>query len=153
MTLDDIQNSIFQGKKGVSQALELVTKYVSNKKVPLNNQEQILSLYRKTKAKLETISPEFINQISVTQRYKNYVKQVVPESKIDDILVRSVKLMQVATDDSNKRILDAREPATKRNREFEKNEVIKFFRLNYSSILVLFELYNMLHDIKSEINR
>ena len=81
------------------------------------------------------------------------LSRLVDSNKIMSVSGSATKVLEIATQDSNKRILDAKEPSTRRNREYEKNEVVKFFHNNYNSLVALFELYNLFHDIKQEINR
>jgi hypothetical protein len=154
MTLDDIENAIFQGQKGFDQALDLIERYKTNKKHFLNDGRLIAINQRinGVKQKLNTIPTQFLNKISVTLRYKNYIRSVTPVGKIESVSAAATKVLEIVTEDSNKRILSAKEPATKRNRQYEKTEVIKFFHQNYNSIVALFELYNLLHDIKDVIN-
>ncbi len=154
MTLDDIENAIFQGQKGFDRAFELIDKYKSNKKYFINDGKMIAINHRLNgiKRKLETVPVQFLNKISVTLRYRNYIKDVMPTEKIDSVSTLATRVIALATDDSNKRILSAKEPATKRNRQYEKTEVTKFFYQHYNSIVALFELYNMLLDMKDVIN-
>jgi hypothetical protein len=150
MTLDDIQHSVYHGQKGVEQAFKIVEAYLEKKKEDLPNVSRALRIAKK---KLEDIPPGVINQISVTERYRDYFKKILPEGKINDTKAEGVKLLDRIREDLNHRILDAKEPSTKRNREYEKNEITKFFRSNFSSIVDLLDLYNLLHDIKIEINK
>lgn len=154
MTLDDIENAIFQGHKGFDQAFDLIERYKTNKKHYLNDGKMIAINQRINglKRKLETVPIQFLNKISVTLKYRNYIKSVVPVGKIDSVTAAATKVVEIATEDANKRIISAKEPATKRNRQYEKTEITKFFYQNHNSIVALFELYNMLHDMKEVIN-
>jgi hypothetical protein len=151
MTLDDIQDSVFQGNKGLTSALNLVKSYIEKKKP---NHVGVSTLYNQALHKKSQISISFLNQILITQRYRNYIKSAVPElHRIKNTREIVLSVLTTAEKDSNKRILDAREPQTKRNRQYEKNEVMKFFNTNTQSLVALFELYNLMHDIKDDINR
>lgn len=150
MTLDDIQTSIYQGAKGIETAFEILTVYLQKHPV---KQLTVTPLLKDALAKKTMLRTQFLNQIEVTTKYKNYVKQVLPQSTITDPQALAIQLLEVATADCNKRILDAKEPSTKKNREYEKSEVIRFFHYNFNSFVVLFQLYNVLEDIKTEINR
>ena len=100
-----------------------------------------------------SIQPILSNQIKVIERYREYFKQVVPEGKIDDVNVSYYNLVRNAEQDSNHRILHAKEPETKRNKEYEKGEVLRVLKNQYVSIIALFNLYNTFIDIKDEINK
>ena len=155
MTLDDIEISIFKGNKGVQNSFDMISRYLTSNKHKLDD-NHIAAINRKVtiaKAKANTISVQFINQVSVTNRYRDYIKKVVDSNKIMSVSGSATKVLEIATQDSNKRILDAKQPSTRRNREYEKSEVVKFFHINYNSLVALFELYNLFHDIKQEINR
>lgn len=155
MTLDDIEISIFKGNKGVESSFDIISRYLTKNKHKLD-ETHIAAINRQVtiaKAKANTLSIQFINQVSISNKYKNYIKQVVDSNKIMSVSGSATKVLEIATQDSNKRILDAKEPSTRRNREYEKNEVVKFFHNNYNSLVALFELYNLFHDIKQEINR
>jgi len=150
MTLDDIQHSIYQGQKGLEQAFKLVEAYIEKKKEDMPEVNRAL---RMAKRKLDSIPTGVINQISVTEKYRNYFKNILPEGKIYNTEAEGLKLLDKVREDLNQRILDAKEPSTKRNREYEKTEVTKFFRNNFANIVNILELYNLLHDIKIEINK
>lgn len=151
MTLDDIQNAIFEGHKGVEAASKLISIYIEKKKP---NYEAVAILQDLVNKKSKTISVPFVNQIQITQRYRNYIKSFVPEQgRIINCRDAVLGIVSHAEAESNKRILDAREPQTKRNRQYEKNEVMKFFQKNYASLVALLELHNLFVNIKDEINR
>lgn len=149
MTLDDIQTSIFEGHKGMIKALDLVDAY--NKKTPIVGVDILLVMARE---KQSLISPTFSNQLVVTSRYKNYIKNLMPEEGLPVINCRDTVLGIIynAEQDMNKRILSAKEPQTKRNRMFEKSEVMKFMKSNYANMVTLLELHNLFINIKKAIN-
>jgi hypothetical protein len=151
MTLDDIQTAIFQGDKGIKLALDIVEKYLDkheDKKVTVSPFLKIAKDYQ------IQINPILPNQIKVIERYRGYFKHVVPEEgRIFDVNVAYYNLVNHAEHDSNERILHAKEPETKRNKEYEKGEVLRVLKNQYSSIIALFNLYNTLIDIKDEINK
>ena len=155
MTLDDIEIAIFKGNKGVESTFNIISLYLTKNKHKLDD-TRIADINRQVnlaRRKVNTISTQFINQVSISNKYKNYIKQVVHSGKLMSVSGSATKVLEIATQDSNKRILAAKEPSTRRNREYEKNEVVKFFYNNYNSLVALFELYNLFHDIKQEINR
>ena len=153
MTLDDIENSLFLGKKSVDEALTLVDSYLARKNTNPDKAFAIRQIVGVIHDRLDRIAPQIINQIAINERYKKYVKSVIHDGKIVDTVGAVTSLMDLVVQDSNKRILDAKEPATKRNREFEKNEVVRFFRNIAAPMLMYYEIYNLFCDIKDEINR
>jgi len=150
MTLDDIETSIFQGNKGMIKALDLVYEY--NKKTPVVGVDILLVMARE---KQSLISPAFSNQLVVTSKYKNYIKNVMPDEGVAIINCRDTVLGIIynAEQDMNRRILSAKESQTKRNRMFEKSEVLKFMKNNFANMVTLLELYNLFINIKKTINR
>jgi hypothetical protein len=150
MTLDDIETSIFQGNKGMIKALDLVNEY--NKKTPVVGVDILLVMARE---KQSLISPAFSNQLVVTSKYKNYIKNVMPDEGVAIINCRDTVLGIIynAEQDMNRRILSAKESQTKRNRMFEKSEVLKFMKNNFANMVTLLELYNLFINIKKTINR
>ena len=151
MTLDDIEYSIFQGSKGMEKAIELVTNYVQKKP---QFQSTISPMVKQAKDKLSTMSPAFVNQISVTQKYQKYIKQALDfdSNKYYNPIDVIKRLNDIVNHDVNQKILAAKEPATKHNRMVEKNIVLRFFSVNNSSVLTLIDMRNLFHKIKMEIN-
>lgn len=158
MTLDDMELSIYQGEKGIKNALTLIETYIDKKKLSDDKVSSIMKLTKQIKLKLSETPIHFFNQLVVTERYRNYIKEVIEAYKssgndrIENTTEASKKVLGVAESDSNKRILSAKEPETKRNREIEKNEVFKVFK-RISFLTNLFDIYNLLYDVKTEINR
>ena len=149
MTLDDIETSIFEGNKGMIKALELIDTF--NQKTPKVGVDILLVMARN---KQSLITPAFSNQLVVTTRYKNYIKDIVPdEGAIINCRDMVLGIIYTVEQDMNKRILSAKEPQTKRNRMFEKTEVMKFFKSNYANMVTLLELYNLFISIKNAINK
>ena len=157
MTLDDMELSIYQGEKGIKNALALIETYIDKKKLSNDKVFNIAKLTKQIKFKLSETPVHFFNQLVVTERYRNYIKEVVEAYKssgndrIENTIEASKKVLRVAEFDSNKRILAAKEPETKRNREIEKNEIFKVFK-RISFLTNLFDIYNLLYDVKTEIN-
>lgn len=145
MTLDDIQDSIYQGNKAIDKALNLAIDYAGKHNLP-----KVRDMAKIASVKSLSIPVAFLNQISTTQRYKNYIKDSLILNLVPTIL--ALKVLDRAEEDANKRILSAKESDTKRNRQFEKNEVMKFFKKNFAHLISLFELHKMMNDIKREIN-
>jgi hypothetical protein len=149
MTLDDIETSIFEGNKGMVKALELIDTF--NQKTPKVGVDILLVMARN---KQSLITPAFSNQLVVTTRYKNYIKNFMPdEGAIINCRDTVLGIIYNVEQDMNKRILSAKEPQTKRNRMFEKTEVMKFFKSNYANMVTLLELYNLFISIKNAINK
>jgi len=155
MTLDDIEIAIFKGNKGVDNSFDIISRYLTNNKHRLDETKISAINYqvRLAKQKSNAVAAQFINQVSINNRYRGYISSVVQSGKLMSVSGSATKVLEIAVHDSNRRILDAKQPATRRNREYEKNEVVKFFHNNYNSLVALFELYNAFHDIKQEINR
>jgi hypothetical protein len=157
MTLDDMELSIYQGEKGIKNALTLIETYIDKKKLSDDKVFNITKLTKQIKLKLAETPVHFFNQLVVTERYRNYIKEVIEaykssgNDKIENTTEASKKVLGVAESDSNKRILAAKEPETKRNREIEKNEIFKVFK-RISFLTNLFDIYNLLYDVKTEIN-
>jgi hypothetical protein len=145
MTLDDIQESIYQGDKAINKALSLADDYATK-----HSLSKVKEMVRIASLRKLSIPIAFTNQISTIQRYKTYVKDVLPLGYTPTVL--ALKVMEKAESESNKRILAAKESDTRKNRQFEKNEVMKLFKNNFAHLISLFELHKMLNNIKREIN-
>lgn len=145
MTLDDIQDSIYQGNKSIDKALNLVIDYAGKHNLP-----KVKDMAKIALVKSMSIPIAFSNQIATTQRYKNYIKDSLNPNLVPTIF--ALKVLDKAEDESNKRILSAKESDTRRNRQFEKNEVMRFFKKNFQHLISLSELHKMMVDIKREIN-
>ena len=145
MTLDDIQDSIFLGDKAIEKALNLVNDWATK-----HNKVRVKEMARLASLKRLSIPVAFSNQIATTQRYKDYIKTALHVGS--NVIVTAVRVIDNAEQDSNRRILAAKEADTRRNRQFEKNTVTKFFKGNYLYLTSLIELYIMFNDIKKEIN-
>lgn len=148
MTLDDIQGSITQGDRAIKKALEIVEEYIQRHP---EKKDSTHNLILNAKRKIAQLPPAFLNQIKVTKKYSDYIESSLSHSK--NPVEASVLVMNKAHDDANRKILDAKESRTKRNREMEKNIVIKYIQNNHLAFVALFELYNIFQDIKTEINR
>lgn len=145
MTLDDIQESIYQGDKVLEKALSLTTDYANKHNLP-----RVKELVRLATIKRLSVPIAFSNQIATTHRYKNYIKETMLISSTP--IIDALRVIDKAEVDANKRILAAKEADTKRNRQFEKNEVMKFLKTNFVHLQSLFELHKMMVNIKREIN-
>lgn len=155
MTLDDIEKSIYGGKKGIDEALNSINHYLSNKKQMMDPQKyiDIQTALKLVNGQYSAISTQFINHISINNRYKSYIKDSIPEIRDFDTRAIAIKIIDVATEDANKRILNAKESDTKRNRQFEKAEIVKFFNMYFTSLVNLLELYRLFLNMKNIINR
>jgi hypothetical protein len=145
MTLDDIQESIYQGDKAIEKALSLSSDYATKHNLP-----RVKELVRLATIKRLSIPIAFSNQIATTQRYKNYIKETLPLESTP--IINALRMIDKAEADANKRILAAKEADTRRNRQFEKNEVMKLLKNNFIHLQSLFELHKMMINIKREIN-
>ena len=149
MTLDDIETSIFEGHKGMIRALEIVDAF--NQKTPKIGVDILLVMARN---KQSLLAPAFSNQLLVTTKFKKYIKEMMPlEGVVINCRDLVLGIIYNVEQDMNRRILSAKEPQTKRNRMFEKTEVMKFFKSNYANLVTLFELYNLFISIKNAINK
>lgn len=145
MTLDDIQESIYQGDKAIDKALSLVNDYAKK-----HNLTKVKELAQLATSKKLSIPIAFMNQIATIQRYRTYVRDVL--STVSTPTILALKVIDKAEVESNKRIISAKQSDTRKNRQFEKNEVMKLFKHNFQHLVSLFELYNMMNNIKKEIN-
>jgi hypothetical protein len=151
MTLDDIQESIFQGDRGIKKAIDIVDTYLT--KNP-NKKDVVNSTLWNVKRKAQQLAPSFVNQIKVTTKYREPLKFAIGTFDGGELSPAAVAtfVMDKVTQDANKRILTAKEPKTKRNREYEKTIVTKFLHGNYNQLVLLVELYKLFLLIKMEIN-
>ena len=83
MTLDDIEKSIYGGKKSIDEALNSINHYLSNKKQMMDPQKyiDIQTALKLVNGQYSAISTQFINHISINSRYKSYIKDSIPETR------------------------------------------------------------------------
>ena len=109
--------------------------------------------YIDIKYKAKEIPSLLVNRLKVTEKLRFYVRSGIPTvGKVKNPMAVAKNISIIAMDDINRRITATTEAAIKRNREFEKNELNKFFRGNTDGIAALYELYNMLVDFKEDVN-
>jgi hypothetical protein len=153
ITLDDITESVFQGTEGLEKALNVIKAFLEKSHFTADKATDLLVKYIRIKDKSKTIPSLFINRIKVNDKIKFYVRSGVQVgSKVPFPSDTANHIAKVAEEDCNKRILSTTESAVKRNREFEKNEIMKFFKENHGNIISFYELYNLLVDYKKDIN-
>ena len=145
ISIDDIDQAIFGGSDSIEKALSVIKTYAEKVDKKLQ--------YIRIKDKAKTIPSLVANRIHVSDKLKFYFRSGIPVSgKVKDPKATVSKIAAIAEDDVNKRISSTTEPAVKRNREFEKREILSFFKTNSEALVSLYELYNLMIDFKDECN-
>ena len=127
MTLDDIHLSIFETDLGIGHALQLITSYLDKRSGFIDKQkdENIKILVRDIMMLRSKTSPLAINRIATTERIKNFYREVLPGTTINDPVGLTNKLIRTAEDELNRRIISAKDTHTKSNRVEEKTYIMK----------------------------
>jgi len=153
MNLDEIEQSIFQGTEGVEKALSVMKSFLEKNNFGADKDTRLVVQYLDIKTKSKTIPPLFINRVHVNEKFRFYIRSGIPVAgKVIDPRAEAIRIIEIALADINTRILSSTEPTVRRNREFEKNEIMKFFNENSNSVVALYTLYNMMLDFKDNIN-
>lgn len=104
------------------------------------------------------IDQRTLDYISHTEKIKNQIKQftnakVRSGEGVGEPAKHVLALIQWVTQKQNEYILDAKKGDTKTKREIEKNELLKFYRNNYNSLIAIFSLVNAIIHAKEAIIR
>lgn len=104
----------------------------------------------------QTINPMSMNRIAASESILTMIKtfnntKVRGGESIKDTRTHTVQLIAWVEDRLNKEILAAKRPDTKQKRQFEKNEVMRFFRSNANELKKIFDLQNDIVESKNMI--
>jgi hypothetical protein len=155
MTLDDIQESVFQGTEGIERALTTIKVFLDKNEI--SNEDKLFNLklrYYHIKTLAKSIPTIAANKIRMSEKIRYHIRNEIPVSgKVKDAKLAADNAQESALDTINNKILSTTEPAVRRNREFEKNDLMRFFKSNKTGIVSLYNLYNMLLDFKEAVNK
>lgn len=104
----------------------------------------------------QTINPMSMNRIAASKSILTMIKtfnntKVRAGESIKDTRTHTMQLIAWVEDRLNKEILAAKRPDTKQKRQFEKNEVMRFFRSNANELKKIFDLQNDIVESKNMI--
>lgn len=110
----------------------------------------ILSTAGRTFQSINSLS---LNKIAMSETILTDIKtfnnsKVREGQKISNTKLHVAQLMKYVEDKYNKKIIEAKKEDTKRKRQTEKNEIMRFFRTNSSQLILIFDLMNMIVDAK-----
>jgi hypothetical protein len=103
-----------------------------------------------------TINPVVLNRISANQTILTQIKtfnnsKVRAGEVIRDTTAHVRELIKTIEDKLNKEILAAKKEETKRKRQAEKNEIMRFYRTSATELKKIFDMQNGLVEAKSMI--
>jgi len=103
-----------------------------------------------------TINPVVLNRISANQTILTQIKtfnnsKVRAGEVIKDTTAHVRELIKTIEDKLNKEILAAKKEETKRKRQAEKNEIMRFYRTSATELKKIFDMQNGLVEAKSMI--
>jgi len=119
---------------------------------------QITNILSQTGRTFRTINAQVLNRISINDKILMEIKTFNNKSvrageKIRNTSVHTINLIRYVEDKLNKEILKAKRADTKRKRQQEKNEMMRFFRGSAMQLVQIFNLMNLIVDTKLIIIR
>ena len=119
---------------------------------------QITNILSQAGRTFRTISPLVLNRLSLNDKILMEIKTFNNKSvragqKIRNTNVHTINLIRFVEDKLNKEILKAKRADTKRKRQKEKNEMMRFFRSSAMQLVQIFNLMNQIVDAKLIIIR
>jgi len=114
----------------------------------------ITSLLSSAGRTLQSISSLTMNRIAASETILNQIKtfnntKVRAGQKITNTKLHTAQLIKYVEDKLNKEILAAKREETKRKRQLEKNEVLRFYRSNSTQLQLIFDLMNLIVESKN----
>lgn len=118
--------------------------------------KQITSILSQAGVIFSRIQSLTLNRIAASEIIKTQIKtfnnsKVREGLKITNTTKHTVELLKWVEDKLNKEILSAKREDTKRRRQEEKNELMRFYRANTTELKSMFDLQNLLVDAKNMI--
>ena len=119
---------------------------------------QITNILSQAGRTFRTINAQVLNRISINDKILMEIKTFNNKSvrageKIRNTSVHTINLIRYVEDKLNKEILKAKRADTKRKRQQEKNEMMRFFRGSAMQLVQIFNLMNLIVDTKLIIIR
>jgi len=116
----------------------------------------ITSLLSSAGRTLQSISSLTMNRIAASETILNQIKtfnntKVRAGQKITNTKLHTAQLIKYVEDKLNKEILAAKREETKRKRQLEKNEVLRFYRSNSTQLQLIFDLMNLIVESKNMV--
>ena len=104
----------------------------------------------------QTINPMTLNRIAASDVVLTHIKtfnntKVRAGQSIKDTRAHTIELIKWVEDKLNKEIVAAKKPETKRKRQTEKNEIMRFYRGNAGELKKIFDLQNDIVESKNMI--
>ena len=119
---------------------------------------QITNILSQAGRTFRTINAQVLNRISINDKILMEIKTFNNKSvrageKIRNTSVHTINLIRYVEQKLNKEILKAKRADTKRKRQQEKNEMMRFFRGSAMQLVQIFNLMNLIVDTKLIIIR
>lgn len=118
--------------------------------------KQITSILSQAGVLFSRMQSLTLNRIATSETIKTEIKtfnnsKVREGKKITDTTKHTVELVKWIEDKLNREILSAKREDTKKKRQEEKNEMMRFYRSNTTELKAIFDLQNLLVDAKNMI--
>ena len=119
---------------------------------------QITNILSQAGRTFRTINAQVLNRLSINDKILTEIKTFNNKSvrageKIRNTSVHTMNLIRFVEQKLNKEILKAKRAETKRKRQQEKNEMMRFFRQSAMQLVQIFNLMNQIVDAKLIIIR
>ena len=116
----------------------------------------ITSLLSSAGRTFQSISSLTLNRIAASETILTQIKtfnntKVRAGEKITNTKLHTAQLIKYVEDKLNKEILAAKKEETKRKRQLEKNEVLRFYRSNSTQLQLIFDLMNLIVECKNMV--
>lgn len=117
---------------------------------------EITAILSQAGSLFQRINSMTLNRIATSDTYKIQIKtfnntKVRSGEHIKDTTQHAKDLLKWIEEKLNKEILSAKKAETKLKRQAEKNEIMRFYRNNFSELVKIFDLQNMIVDSKNMI--
>lgn len=131
---------------------------IAEKKTLTEDHKDLKFLIIDAEKEFGKLDPKFVNRLNTNRIIARHVKKFTElkadsDGKIRDTITHVSHLVKFVEAKYNKNILDAKRSDSKTNRLALKTEVMRFYRNNAIQLKTLFDLMNLLIDIKQYITK
>lgn len=124
----------------------------------IDETKRITSILSEAGRIFQQINPQVLNRISVIEKILIQIKtfnntKVRAGEQIRNTELHTAELIKWVEDKLNKTILDAKKADTKKNRQMEKSELMRFYKSNARQLKLIFDLMNLIVEAKNFIIR
>lgn len=136
----------------------MMNEIIAEKKTVPEEHKELKFLLIDAEKEFDKIDPKFINKLNINRIIARQVKKFTElkadsDGKIRDTITHVSQLVKFVEAKYNKNILAAKRSDSKTNRLALKTEIMRFYRNNAVQLKTLFDLMNILIEIKQYITK